>query len=185
MAKLFLNTLNPKEAIANSKLLSQHANDFAKSLNEMSTTTEDPAFKGNEFRISFCEDIYICVRTKKKKIELEKLQNNARFIKDASLQIKILSAVSTGSGAKGADPVMQSAKGLQANLVRYYPISNNFFFFTKWIFFGDPPIFYVFYHHRVMNEVGSEQIRTRFKNSVERTAAMNKVVNAWKNQSKK
>jgi len=131
IAKMFGDSKgkNPKEIIANAKALAAQTQDMYKSLVEMAAKVTDPIFK-------------------------EKLLNASKVIKDAGLQIKILSAVQSAGASKGADPVAQAAKTLQNNILR------------------------------IVNEVGAEQVRTRYKDSVQRTMAMNKVVNILKGQNK-
>jgi hypothetical protein len=95
--------------------------------------------------------------------------NGAKIAKDGGLQIKILSAVSSAGGSSKADPVTQAAKGLQSNIHQYVTLLTCCSFLTRSFFFC-----------RILNVVSGEQIRTRYKNSVQRTVAMNKAVSIWK-----
>jgi len=85
----------------------------------------------------------------------EKLLNAAKIIRDGGIQIKILSAVRAAGGEDKGNSVAMASKGLQTNI------------------------------QEIIKEVRAEQLRTKFRNTVKQTMAINKVVNVWKKKAGK
>jgi len=117
--------MKPEETIARAKELAAKAAELARKLKEMAATTTDPIFK-------------------------EKLQAAAKFIRDSSIQIKILSAVKAAGGDDKSNSVQMSARGLQTNIAE------------------------------VIKVVQTQAIRNRFKSTVKQTMAINKVLRLWR-----
>jgi len=84
----------------------------------------------------------------------EKLLNAAKIIRDGGLQIKILSAVRAAGGEDKSNSLTYAAKGLQNNIAE------------------------------IIKEVQAESLRTKFRNTVKQTIAINRVVTAWKAKAK-
>jgi len=85
----------------------------------------------------------------------EKLLHSARIIKDGAVQIKILSAVRAAGGEDKTNSVGMAAKGLQTNI------------------------------QEIIKAVQADSLRNRFRSTVKQTMAINKVVNVWRNKTKK
>jgi len=85
----------------------------------------------------------------------EKLLHAAKICRDGGVQIKILAAVRAAGGEDKGNTVGNSAKGLQTNI------------------------------QEIMKVIRSESIRTKFRNTVKTTMAINKVVKVWKSKAHK
>jgi len=85
----------------------------------------------------------------------EKLLHAAKIIRDGGIQIKILSAVRAAGGEDKGNSVVMATKGLQINI------------------------------QEIIKEVRAEQLRTKFRNTVKQTMAINKVVSVWKKKALK
>lgn len=83
----------PQEMVSHAKGLSDHAQKIAKLLKEMSTKTNDPRFKGQ-------------------------LDSAAKFIRDKSIQVKMISAVKVAMTGDDVDDnqVVSAAKGLNTEV---------------------------------------------------------------------
>eukprot|EP01119_Soliformovum_irregulare_P005452 TRINITY_DN17211_c0_g1_i1.p1 TRINITY_DN17211_c0_g1~~TRINITY_DN17211_c0_g1_i1.p1 ORF type:complete len:812 (+),score=266.83 TRINITY_DN17211_c0_g1_i1:195-2438(+) len=84
----------------------------------------------------------------------EKLLNMAKILRDGGLQIKILSAVRAAGGEDKSNSLQYAAKGLQNNITE------------------------------IIKEVQAEQLRSKFRNTVKQTIAINRVVSVWKAKAK-
>jgi len=120
--------LSPQQTIASAKELSTKSNQLYQQLTEMAKNTKDPVLK-------------------------EKLQNSAKLIKDGSIQIKILSAVSAAGGEGGTSSVSMAVKGLQTNI------------------------------QEILSAVRAEELKNKFRSTVMQTVAINRVINVWKKKA--
>ena len=171
--------LSPQETISMSKEMSSQAQDIWQQFREMANKIEDPIFK-------------------------EKLLNSAKIIKDNGMQVKILGGMkwNENENMKMLKKFRRIAEILSSSGMR----NEKFYFFKKYLFSlkwlpavraadstqKDNPVLNAMKTMQTtisnsIKEVQAEQIRTRFKTTVAKTAAINKVVktlqNKWKNCS--